>query len=290
MENLTRHQIVLLTLLVSFVTSMATGIVAVALMNQAPVGVTQTINRVVQTTVEKIVSQPATSTSNTGQQIVKETVIVNSDDAVVSAVDKNTKSLVRLYRTNSDPSLGLSSMNLVGLGVVVTDDGIIATDENIITKDSGRYFTPTDDGQLHEISILRSVSGEQIALLKIKPDTSSSTPFVKANLSSEDVKLGQSVVYIGGSSKNTVATGIVSSIGTKDAGQVSSTDSTAPALSYIETSVSQNFVPGSILLDLSGDLVGIKTTYLSSAQNDLFAPASDIQDALDAIATSSNNQ
>ena len=84
MESLTKHQIILLTLLVSFITSIATGIVTVALMNQAPIGVCQTINRIVQRTIEQVV---ATSTpSNSTQSTVKETVIVSEDDQVVSAI------------------------------------------------------------------------------------------------------------------------------------------------------------------------------------------------------------
>jgi hypothetical protein len=59
---------------------MATGIVAVSLMSQAPVGVTQTINKVVERTIEKVVQPSSTSTS---QQIVKETVVVSTDDQVV---------------------------------------------------------------------------------------------------------------------------------------------------------------------------------------------------------------
>ena len=48
MESLTKTQIVLLVLLVSFVTSLATGIVTVTLVNQAPQPVTHTINKVVE--------------------------------------------------------------------------------------------------------------------------------------------------------------------------------------------------------------------------------------------------
>ena len=53
MESLTKTQIVLLVLLVSFVTSLATGIVTVTLVNQAPQPITHTINKVVEKLVAK---------------------------------------------------------------------------------------------------------------------------------------------------------------------------------------------------------------------------------------------
>src|SRR3989344_9685665 len=63
MEELTKSQIVLLTLLVSFVTSIATGIVTVALIDQAPAGVTQTVSHIiretVQSAVQAVISQSA---------------------------------------------------------------------------------------------------------------------------------------------------------------------------------------------------------------------------------------
>ena len=48
MEELSKSQIILLTLLVSFVTSIATGIVTVSLMNQAPPAIAQTVNRIIE--------------------------------------------------------------------------------------------------------------------------------------------------------------------------------------------------------------------------------------------------
>lgn len=284
MEHLNKQQIILLTLLTSFVTSIATGIVTVSLMNQAPLGVTQTINRVVEKTIEKVITpSPTSNTSNT--QTVKETIVVNEDDQTVSAIDRNSKSLVRIYRTSIDPASFVESMNLVGIGVVVTDDGIMAADNSVIF-DSGKYFITSDDGKLHDLTVLRAVSGEQVALLKIKSDDKNPLTLPKVILSDQgDLKLGQSVIYIGGDTKNIVATGIVSSLNTKDI-KSDTASSTTLVVSIVTTVPSKNFIPGGLLLNLSGDLVGIKSTYMDSERTDLFAPSDSIKSVLSAYADS----
>lgn len=54
-KDLNKSQLILLALLLSFVTSIATGITTVTLMDQAPASVTVPINRIVRETVEKVV-------------------------------------------------------------------------------------------------------------------------------------------------------------------------------------------------------------------------------------------
>jgi S1-C subfamily serine protease len=282
MENLNKQQLILLALLVSFVTSIATGIVTVALMSQAPVGITQTINRVVEKTIETVTA-PSTNT----QTVVKETTVVSVDDQVVNAINKNSNSVIRIFRTNTDPTFGSNSIVFVGLGVVVSDDGTVATDNSLISG-GGKYFTTTASGALHDLLVLKSDASDKIALLQIKKDDKSPMTFSKATLSSADLKLGQEVVYIGGETKNTVATGIVSSLSTVDIKPTDNSTSTPvkTKISAIETSMSQNFIPGGILLNLSGELVGIKSTYMDSSKTILFAPSSYIADDLSALANS----
>ncbi|MFA6227209.1 MAG: serine protease [Candidatus Paceibacterota bacterium] len=286
MEHLNKQQLILLALLVSFVTSIATGIVTVALMNQAPQGFIQTINRVVERTVERVV--PSEPINNT-QTIVKETVVVTSDDMIVSAIDKNSNSVLRIYRTNSDPAADSNSMVFVGLGLVVSDDGIIATDNSVVSTD-GRYFVNLSDKKLYNLSILRAKQGEQIALLKIPADNKNPATLPKAVLlSNNDIKLGQTVVYIGGESKNLVSTGIISSLATKSIKDdtTSDTSSSTPTeiISSIETNInSGSFMSGAPLVNLSGEIVAIKATFMDSARTDLFVPSKAISDALASLA------
>ena len=287
MENLTKHQIILLTLLVSFVTSIATGIVTVALMNQAPVGVVQTINRVVEKTIETV-----TPPQKEIETVVKETVTVNPEDQIVKAVAENSKNIVRIYRTNTDPTSNSGSMVFVGLGAVVTEDGMVATDNSLIF-DGGKYFTTTSDNKLTDLSIARAVSGEQIALLKIQNDSKNPISFSKVSISNNDLKLGQTVIYMGGETKDSVSTGIVSSLSAKEiklgknststpVDTSTSTSEISAKISTIETSIPSNFISGGLLLNLSGELVGINTIYMDTSKTNLFTPSSDITDALTA--------
>lgn len=54
-QDLNKSQLILLAILISFVTSIATGISTVTLMQQAPSSVTVPINRIVKQTIEKVV-------------------------------------------------------------------------------------------------------------------------------------------------------------------------------------------------------------------------------------------
>jgi hypothetical protein len=276
MEDLTKQQIILLTLFVSFVTSIATGIVTVSLMGQAPSGVIQTINKVIERTVEKAVPSATTTT------VVKETVVVSTDDLVMKAIDQNTKTVLRIFRTNSDPTTGSDAMVFVSIGIVISDDGMIATDKSLVSE-SGKYFTTLADGKLRNLSILRSMEGDKVALLKVNLDSKEDVKFNKATVAENpDLKLGQTVVYIGGENKNTVSTGIVSSLGTKEESVANST-STQTVITSIETNISTgNLISGASLVNLSGEVVGIRVNFMDSSKTDLFVSSKAIADVLSA--------
>jgi len=175
-------------------------------------------------------------------------------------------------------------MVFVGLGAVLTSEGIIATDNSLISA-GGNYFTTIEGEKLLDLFVVNAVDGEQIALLKIKNDEKNPTIFSKVSISKNDLKLGQTVIYIGGETKNAISTGIVSSLSVKE---IKSTDNststpTQAEISTIETSISSNFISGGLLLNLSGELVGIKSTYMDSAKTNLFAPSLDIQNKLSLV-------
>lgn len=63
-KDLTKTQLLMLAVLLSFVTSIATGITTVTLMQQAPTSVTVPINRIVRETVEKVAPSTITNTAS----------------------------------------------------------------------------------------------------------------------------------------------------------------------------------------------------------------------------------
>ena len=97
LEQLTKTQLILLALLLSFVTSIATGIVTVTLMDQAPTDVTRTINRVVEKTVERVVPGETKIVER-----IKEISNPTQSDLAVGAIDKNRAILVKLINESGE--------------------------------------------------------------------------------------------------------------------------------------------------------------------------------------------
>ena len=251
MEDLTKTQLILLTLLISFVVSIGTGIITVSLLNEAPQSVTQTINRVVERTVEKVVPDITKPT------VTKEvtTVVVKEEDLVIDAIDKNTKSIVRV---RSDDG------TFLGLGIVVSKDGVVVIDRKDIISDKNYFLTFFDD-KVISAPVLFINDAKSIAFLKVPKEAiqtaSGFYTFYPATFSDSNLlKLGQTVISLNGEKTNSVSIGRISRLvlsQTDNTGPIIST--TTPVLILIETDVnSRNEVSGGPLLNLNGEIIGIK--------------------------------
>lgn len=248
MNNLNTQQIVLLCLLVSFVTSITTGISVVSLMDQSPEPVTQTINRIVEKTVERVVDpEPVKNTITKTPDRIIETVIVNQEDLSVEAVSKNAKSLVRIYTDNK----GVAG-EYVTLGVAVSDSMIVA-DKNLLLK-RGNYIGKTKSGDF-PLEINYYETADNFALLKIKENK---TGFTKAEFAdSNSLQLAQSVISLSGVSSDSVSTGVISKL---DSFSKTEGGNTWNEITRIYTGVDpENVLVGSILITLQGKIIGIKT-------------------------------
>ncbi|MBX4195409.1 serine protease [Candidatus Parcubacteria bacterium] len=238
MEDLTKTQIVLLTLLVSFITSIATGIITSTLLAQAPANVTQTIDRVVERTIEKVAPTP-TGAGTT----VREVTVIKEGDAIVSSIDQNAKAVVRIR--NSSVS-GDAGSEFYAMGVVVNRQGLILSDKRGIVPNAS-YIAVFSDGSTLPVTAYASSETGSLALFKLNTDDVHLRALSLITLSKTDPKLGQTVIAIEGVEKNAVAVGRVLSIDT-NAGAV---DTDIPARA--ETA-------GGPLLNLSGELIGMKTS------------------------------
>src|SRR3989339_551791 len=138
MEDLNKNQIILLVLLISFVTSIATGIMTTALLQEAPIEVTRNINRIVEKTIETVTTP--TNITTPGQKEVT-TVVVKEEDLIMSSIDKNVKSIVRI--TEKDSVTGV--VNFFGLGLVINKEGFIVADRKMMTVGNTYSVKMSDD-------------------------------------------------------------------------------------------------------------------------------------------------
>lgn len=267
MNNLNTQQIILLALLVSFVTSIATGITTVSLLEQAPDPVTQTINRVVEKTIERVVTEPS---ENNEKPVEKEivTVVVNEEDRTIEAIEKNSESLVRIYEKIGDLK------NFVALGIILSPNGEIVTDASLI-KEGGKYLGVYGTDELSIQTLFRATPSSSFIKMGIDSEKllegQFSGPFIAVNFGDSNIsKLGQSVISLSGTQENKVSIGVITSINKNEEGKVLT----------LETSIDENNIsPGSVILNLSGEVIGmISNTNIMKSSS--FIPANTIKDFL----------
>lgn len=302
MEELSKSQLVLLVLLVSFVTSIATAVVTVALVDQAPKPVTQTIQRVVERVAaggEAIKKNPPAG----GEEPKPQIVVVSDEEKIVRIVSDMLPSVVSIVATKDlpvveqcfinpfgdDPFLkeffgevripsvcqseGKTEKRKVGSGsgFIVSRDGLIVTNRHVVQDTNAEYSVILNDGKKLPATILVRHAAYDLAIAKIKSDEQ----FHPVSLGNSDtLRSGQRVIAIGnalGEFQNTVSLGVISGLRRSIMASTQG-DKTEELTNLIQTDAAIN--PGNSggpLLDLTGKAIGVNTALAQGAQNIGFA-------------------
>ena len=288
MEHLTKQQIVLLTLFTTFVTSIATGIVTVSLMDQAPPAATGTIERVIEQTVNQVASgvtgdQNAASASASAAALFANSALGNGNmfqnplEAVANATAIAQRSLVRI-KLLSDVNAGLGATDnskITGLGIVVSKSGLIVTDKSTIAV-QGNYVAVLPDGHSLPVVVLQSQNNGDIVFLLAQMPTATTTetftPIAFAPTTGANAPaLGSAVIALSGTDSTTVNQGIIKKI---------NTDASSSPTSYVTSIDPMQTLVGSPLFDLSGNIVGLQTF---SFDGDVFYPVGLIKGVIPAL-------
>ncbi len=254
-KELNKSQLILLAVLLSFVTSIATGITTVTLMQQAPPSFTAPVNRIIQQTVEKIQQVEGKTTT--------QTVVVKEEDLVVDALDKNKSSIFSVTKETQDVDLKTIEVS-AGRSFVVSTDGTLVADA-ILVPDKEVYYVKNDSGKFKADFISTNKAG--FSFLKIGAPVNGTDKAVFTVPTFGDLskmKIGQKVLVLGNSISSFIFEGLNASKG-------------------IDMSVSKSNI-GSIILNLDGEALGIAL----SPDVASFASIKSISDALIAAPVSSS--
>ena len=222
-EELSKSQLILLTILVNFVTSVATGILTVSLLDQAPPFVTQTVNRVVEHTIETVaqaapaavISAPAPAPS--------------TQDLVTAAIGADAARAVVIYAADTGTSTPpLSVGTFLPSARAVATAAQDALPKEVLIGFAGDTYAPAS----------LSHEGGGIAIYGFADGADLPKVNVPTLVSAGDLKLGQTALAVG--ADGSASTGIVSRVSAKG----------------IRTTL-PDIGTGSAAVDLSGNLIGI---------------------------------
>ncbi len=229
-EDLSKSQLLLLMLLVNFVTSIATGVLTVSLLDQAPMNVTQTVNRIVDHTIETIATSTPLASIIPAPITVTKTIVQNPSDQLPSVIAALGARSVSIYGSSG------TSTPLITVGTYLPKARAVIT-----ATEAGLPYAVTiefPDGSTHVASI--SHTGATITIYGFADKAGLPAAPTPSIIDHSTLKAGESVVAI--TADGSAVTGIISKI--DDAGVHTDLPAT-PA--------------GSSLADFSGNIVGISS-------------------------------
>jgi hypothetical protein len=220
-EELSKSQLILLTILVNFVTSVATGILTVSLLDHAPAFVTQTVNRVVEHTIETVAAAAPAA--------VIQAPAPSNQDLVTAAIGADATRAVALYAAETG-----TSTPAISIGTYIPKARAVATAaQDVLPREVRVAFT---DGSFIAASLAHQ--GKGIAIYGFADNAVLPKMTSPILVAASELKLGETVLALG--ADGSASTGIVARVST------SGIHTTLPDIGV-----------GSAAVDLSGNLVGI---------------------------------
>lgn len=220
-EELSKSQLILLTILVNFVTSVATGILTVSLLDSAPPVVTQTINRVVERTIETVAAAAPAA--------IVQAPAPSNQDLVTAAIGATATRAVALYAAatgTSTPAITVGTY--LPKARAVATAALDALPKEVVVEFANGSFIPAS--LAHE--------GKGIMVYGFADDATLPKAASPVLIAASDLKLGETVVALG--ADGSASTGIVARVSAKGV------HTTLPDIGT-----------GSAAVNLSGNLVGI---------------------------------
>ena len=181
---------------------------------------------------------------------------MSNDNGYVEAISKASPSVINISSVKNIEKMlfdGSSKNNVMGSGIIISNDGYIITNMHVIEGKSA-INVELDDGQVYKASLIGFDERSDLAVIKIVP-SNLLTPIEVSNSSS--VQIGDQVIAIGNAFGlgKTFTSGIISATG-RDYGN--------PYLELIQTDAAIN--PGNsggALINHKGNLIGMNTKIFS---------------------------
>lgn len=222
-EDLSKAQLLLLTILVNFVVSIATGILTVSLLDQAPVPVTQTVNRIVERTIETVSTPIQVATNRPTPRAP------SNEELLTGAISADINRTVLIHK-------GATTTPALIHGVYLPQSRAVATVSGVVNlpKEATIVFA---SGETAEASLSRS--GTRLVIYGFSDDAILPEVPAAVLVPAADLAAGQTAV---GVTRDRLAqTGIVSKI---DEIGIYTTLNNVPA--------------GAAAVNLSGSVIGIQ--------------------------------
>lgn len=187
-KDLNKSQLILLAVLLSFVTSIATGITTVTLMQQAPASITTPVNNVIRQTIEKI--------QQVEGKTVTQTVIVKEEDLVVDAIAKNKSAVFAVSKETLDTE-GKTIEVGAGRGFAIDNNGTVVVDGNLVPG-AEVYYLKNDSGKFKADFISLDKAGFSLLKIGVAVDGKSKPVFIVPAFGDLDkMKIGQKIIVLG---------------------------------------------------------------------------------------------